>query len=228
MSALTGEAALRKWPTDQVAQRAPDCGFRASRAHGRPTGTYFDHGLCARIANVAQGQFIVGDGAELVLSTVLGSCVAACIYDPVAKVGGMNHFLLPDGKRDADAAPYEPGMALRYGSHAMELLVNGILQRGGASRRLQVKLFGGAKVVANLSDIGGFNATFAHDFVRSEGYMLVSEDLRGVAARRVQFWPGSGRARVSYLHPDHYPRLGKQDATAANRRPEPTGDIELF
>jgi chemotaxis protein CheD len=139
---------------------------------------------------VVQGECFVTDDPSVVLSTILGSCVAACMRDPAERVGGMNHFLLPgtDGRSPS-------GEAERYGVHLMELLVNGLLRRGARRERLEVKLFGGAKTLHGLSDIGALNAMFARNFVRNEGIALVGASLGGERGRRVQFWPVSGRAR---------------------------------
>lgn len=139
-----------------------------------------------RTTHVVQGQYIVSDAAGEVLSTVLGSCVATCLHDPVAGVGGMNHFLVPGDEGSDDS--------VKYGVNAMELLINGLLQRGALRSRLEAKLFGGARVVRGLSDVGEKNATFALEFIRSEGIRLVSHSLGGVKARRVKYWPASGRA----------------------------------
>src|ERR1700742_4624683 len=114
---------------------------------------------------VTQGEtYVTGDARE-VLTTVLGSCIAACIRDPKAQVGGMNHFLLAQGRgHDRDAT--------RYGVNAMEILINGLLKRGAARERLQAKLFGGASVIAGLSDVGASNVDFARKFLADEGIAL--------------------------------------------------------
>lgn len=148
----------------------------------------------ARNIHIVQGEYRVGQGEDLVLTTVLGSCVAACLHDPRARVGGMNHFLLPGDDRN-----FDPREAERYGVHLMELLVNGLMQLGARRDRLQAKLFGGAKVVRGLSDIGRKNAEFAGRFLRYEGIAIVSQDVGGESGRRLQFWPASGRARRSFV-----------------------------
>jgi chemotaxis protein CheD len=194
----------------------------------RPARTFFNHQMDAQIAIVEQGQFVVGEGPELVLSTVLGSRVSACVYDPVAKIGGMNHFLLAEEGSNSSNNPLDPGMALRYGSYAMELLVNEILGNGGMANRLHVKLFGGGNVVAALSDVGGRNVKFALEYVKTEGYTLASTDLGGNAARRVQFWPGSGRARISYLSSEHKAVPAQHgDRRVSNDAPA-AGRVEMF
>lgn len=149
--------------------------------------------VASRRVNIVQGEYHVTDEPDVMLTTLLGSCVSACMRDSIARVGGMNHFLLPNG---GDSSP---GELLRYGVHAMELLVNAILQRGGQRARLEVSLFGGAQLTENLTDLGGQNADFAEDFVRRESIALKGSSLRGKYPRRIQFWPASGRVRQQVL-----------------------------
>lgn len=144
--------------------------------------------------HVIQGEFKVVDDPNVVLTTVLGSCVAACIRDPEARVGGMNHFLLPGGSDGPGV-----GEAERYGVHLMEMLVNGLLKRNARRERLEGKLFGGARMLEGLSDIGAKNAIFARKFLVNEGIKLVAENIGGVSGRRVEYYPVSGRARQVLL-----------------------------
>lgn len=170
--------------------------------------------------HVVQGEYYVTDDQSVVLTTILGSCVTACIRDPVAKVGGMNHFLLPDGGGGSGASG-----GLQYGVHAMELLVNGVLKRGGRRERLEAKLFGGARLAMNLPDIGRRNAEFANEFLRREGIGYTGGSLGGTAARRIQYWPCSGRARQATL------AGAMPTVDAAPKRVQPpadTGAVELF
>lgn len=170
---------------------------------------------------ITQGEVHVTDDPTHVLTTVLGSCVAACIRDPVAGVGGMNHFLLPNAE-GSGRAPTD------YGVNAMELLINGILKLGGLRDRLEAKLFGGANVVAVRSEIGWRNALFAEEFLADEGIRLVGGDLRGVSARRIQFWPTSGRA-LQILLGDRHRRVFEEEKRVAVRQPESErDDVELF
>lgn len=145
---------------------------------------------------VIQGEYHVSDDPSVVLTTILGSCVAACLRDPGARVGGMNHFLLP-GKEASRSREAE-----RYGVHLMELLVNSLMQRGARRERLEAKLFGGGRMMQQLSDIGTLNAQFAEQFLRHEGIKLVGGSLGGEFGRRVQFWPVTGRARQITVHGD--------------------------
>lgn len=170
--------------------------------------------------HVGQGEFMISGDPNVVLGTVLGSCVAACIRDPVAQIGGMNHFLLP-----GDDANSRTLLQESYGVHLMELLLNGLMQRGAVRSRLVAKLFGGARVVAGLSDVGKRNGEFARRFLDNEGIPVVGGDLGGDRGRRLQFWPVSGRARQILLP------SGAETAVLA-RPPKPVqvsfGEVELF
>lgn len=128
------------------------------------------------------------------LSTILGSCVAACIRDPRAGVGGMNHFLLPGTQQTRQS-----GEAERYAAHLMELLVNALLCAGAARGRLEAKVFGGSSVLGGRSDVGKRNGSFAIEFLAREEIVLTGQCLGGINGRRVQYWPVSGRARRSFI-----------------------------
>lgn len=175
-----------------------------------------------RSLHVIQGQFEVSGDARVMMTTVLGSCVAACISDPSAGVGGMNHFLLP-----GDISGEGGGEGLRYGVHAMELLVNALLRAGARRDRLQVKLFGGGRLFDKLTDVGAQNAAFAERFVRDEGLTFAGGSLGGNQARRVQYWPASGRARQSLLAPTEAAVLVVETPRAVPRVEE-SGGLELF
>jgi len=139
--------------------------------------------------HVVQGEHFVSGDPDTVMTTILGSCVAVCMTDPVRGVGGMNHFLLPEGRggvADEDR---------RYGVNLMELLINDLLRLGARRERLQAKLFGGARMFDGLSDVGAGNAAFAEKFLRDEGIPIVGQSLGGTEARRVQYWPTTGRAQ---------------------------------
>ena len=138
---------------------------------------------------VAQGEYQTTDQEHVVLSTVLGSCVAACIWDPEAKLGGMNHFLL------ANSSESDKAKSLRFGVHAMEMLINDLLKKGARRSGLRAKLFGGANMASNLGDIGASNARFAKQFLATEDIPCVAESLGGTNARRVLFRPSLGHVR---------------------------------
>jgi chemotaxis protein CheD len=168
--------------------------------------------------HVAQGEFQISADPHVVLGTTLGSCVAACLHDPGAKVGGMNHFLLPDGG-GADGPE-----AVRYGAFAMELLINGLLRAGARRERLEAKLFGGGHLFEGLVDIGNQNVDFAERFLEREGIRILGGSVRGLHARRVQYWPAAGRARALSL------TRGAQVFAQETARPSAPdlGAVELF
>jgi len=173
-----------------------------------------------RKIHVIQGEYRVVDKPDVVLATILGSCVAACLRDPEALVGGMNHFLLP-----GDFSGTKSDDAERYGVHLMELLVNGLLKRGARRERLEGKLFGGARMLDGLPDIGARNASFARKFLNNEGIKLIAEDLGGARGRRLEYFPLSGRARQIFLSRD---AQRSQPLDSLTVKPLFDGTLELF
>jgi chemotaxis protein CheD len=151
------------------------------------------------IAKLLPGDYYVTRENE-VLDTVLGSCVSACIRNPRLKIGGMNHFMLPRPSGTGnDTWENLAGRATRYGSASMEKLINRILSAGGTRAELEVKIFGGGKVLSSLSDVGQHNVTFVRDFLKQEGLKVSSEDVGDICPRHVQYFPLSGRVRVRHL-----------------------------
>jgi chemotaxis protein CheD len=175
--------------------------------------------LAERRIHVMQGEYCVSDDRDVILTTILGSCVAACMRDPEAQVGGMNHFLLPGGDDRSQSRSVES-----YGVHLMELLVNDLLRHGARRERLEAKLFGGSATMQGLCDIGALNSQFAERFLRYEGIAYVGGSLGGDRGRRIQFWPTSGRARQAALR--------KNEAFIAPSVGVPLraigGEVELF
>lgn len=167
--------------------------------------------------HVGQGEHHVTRDPNVVLSTILGSCVAMCLRDPVAGVGGMNHFLLPDGS----GAGTDAGR--RYGAYAMELLINDVLKAGGRRDRLEAKLFGGGRMFDSLRDVGRSNADFAEKFLRDEGIPVVGGSLRGDGGRRVHYWPVTGKALQRAVTDTVAPR-----PAPVAPPPVDTGALELF
>lgn len=173
-----------------------------------------------RTLPVIQGEYRISDDPCCVLTTILGSCVAACLFDPMAELGGMNHFLLP-------GADPRDTRNVKYGAHSMEQLINALLRRGAERRRIRAKLFGGANVVSGLTDIGRNNADFAKRFVSEEGFELSAHDLYGTKGRRVRFWPATGRAQIVLLDREPAP------TQAAIQKPPHVseragGEVDLF
>ncbi|WP_049976063.1 chemotaxis protein [Azospirillum sp. B506] len=172
---------------------------RAASPRRMGSGRYFNQEFKVDTVKIALGEQAVSDRPDLMIATTLGSCVAACIHDPVRGIGGMNHFMLPDL---LESEPDGAGMAARYGSVAMERLIDALLAAGAERRRLQVKLFGGGRVIDSSYDIGGLNSRFALDYVRTEGLTLAGYDLGGGSARRLHYFPHSGRALRRLLRPE--------------------------
>lgn len=190
----------------------------------------FDRGV---VTTVHQGDCLVSGEPDLTYSTVLGSCISACVRDVVANVGGMNHFLLAE---QSGSARDRYGASARYGAFAMEQLINKVLSRGtGKKSNLEIKVFGGGKINAALDDVGAKNIDFVRQFLADEGYLMAKEDMGGSYARRVMFKPASGRAFVKRLDNSANDSIAREElAVAATRRLALTtrrpveDDIELF
>lgn len=173
-----------------------------------------------RRVSIVQGENAIVAEADVMVSTLLGSCVAACLYDPVAKVGGMNHFLLGEPGIDHHVRVNEMS---RYGVHAMELLINGMMARGAVRNRLRAHLYGGANIVSGLGSIGSSNAAFARRFMADEGIEVAHSDLGGTSARKVEFLPHEGRSRCTKVA-----GMVSERAPAPVPIPAHTGELELF
>jgi chemotaxis protein CheD len=147
------------------------------------------------VVKIFSGDWHVSTKAGEMLVTILGSCVSACIRDPVASVGGMNHFLLPSD----ESLNSRVSESARYGVFAMESLINGLLKVGGRKERFEVKVFGGGNVINNSKRIGSKNAQFIRDFLRKEGLRIASEDLEGDYPRRLHYYPDTGKVMMRAL-----------------------------
>ena len=185
-----------------------------STAHN-PSADQSVHANLSGMQTVLQGEFATSSDPTCVLNTVLGSCVSVCLHDPDVRIGGMNHFLLPQG----DAGSVDD---MIYGLHSMELLINNLLRNGARRAHLQAKLFGGASMISGLSDIGERNVKFAHQFLDDEGFKILAEDTGGRRGRRLRFWPASGRVQMRYMQVAEAVEI--QERVAA----KPTSDVELF
>ncbi len=173
---------------------------------------------------IFQGEYYVTDRPDEVLSTVLGSCVAVCVRDPEIRVGGMNHFLLPSA-----ASPSRQGFSLRYGVYSVERLINDILGRGGERERLEVKVFGGANVLKGMARIGSRNAEFVENYLAREGLPIAAKHLRGDIARRIRYYPTTGRVMMSRIDRDVMD-IGKQEIKLLDKDllTPSAGTTELF
>jgi len=170
--------------------------------------------------HLLEGQYHVSGDPAVVLTTTLGSCVATCLRDPAAQVGGMNHFLLPGEDMT------EGREAARYGAYAMELLINALLARGARRERLQAKLFGGGQLLQGVTNVGEQNVAFAETFLAREGIAVAGGSVRGRHARKIQFWPVSGRARQLELARGEE-RVFARELSAKDRQVD-YGDVEIF
>ncbi|OYU69125.1 MAG: chemotaxis protein CheD [Alphaproteobacteria bacterium PA2] len=173
--------------------------------------------------HVIQGEHYVTSDPDVVLTTILGSCVAVCLRDVANGIGGMNHFLLPEGPSDGT------GESRRYGAFAMELLINDVLKMGGMRRNLEGKLFGGARMSSGLTDIGAKNAAFAEQFMADEGIDVVSRSLGGFEARRIQYWPILGKAQQRTVsNAREVARLDEAPKLTSKIFTKDEGSLELF
>ncbi len=189
---------------------------------------YWDkyHGRYA--AKILPGECYVTTNDEIV-ATVLGSCVSACIRDKVFGIGGMNHFMLP-ASRHADRQGSWLSEANRYGNYAMEHLINEILKNGGDRRNLEVKLFGGGKVIGNMSDVGQRNIEFVLDYLQTEGLTVAAQDLGDIYPRKVLYFPMTGRVKMKKLKSMHNDTIIKREVDYLDslKQQPVSGDVELF
>jgi chemotaxis protein CheD len=179
-------------------------------------------------AKILPGEYYVTRHDEAI-TTVLGSCISACIRDPVLGAGGMNHFMLPEEAGNSnwgDAGTH----STRYGSAAMERLVNDLLKAGARRERLEVKLFGGGRILASNTQVGARNIDFAHEWLGAEGFTVVREDVGGNVPRRVIYFPATGRALVKHLMQVESRLVADRERHYLDRVKHETGgdDIELF
>jgi chemotaxis protein CheD len=182
-------------------------------------------------AKILPGEYYVTSSDEGI-TTVLGSCISACIRDPLAHVGGMNHFMLPEDTTNGKSAwlDAEAGLATRYGSFAMESLINDLLKLGARRERLEVKLFGGGKILASMTDVGRRNIEFARNWLRTEHLKVVGEDVGETMPRRVIYMPASGRALVKHLRTlDSRAIASREQQYLTSFKQKPVeNDVELF
>ena len=189
---------------------------------------YFDRSFNTDAAKILPGEYYVTK-RDMVLVTVLGSCVAACIRDRVSGIGGMNHFMLPDGCWDN----HDPtSVSTRYGVYAMEMMINQLLKLGASRANLEVKVFGGGNVLDGLvsANAGQRNVEFALDYLYTEGIAIAGQDILDAYARKVYFFPGSGRVLVKKIRTMHNETIieREQKYQAKLRVSDIQGDVELF
>ncbi|CAN5239955.1 chemoreceptor glutamine deamidase CheD [soil metagenome] len=188
---------------------------------------YYDRTFDRDAAKILPGEYYF-TGKDMLIVTVLGSCVAACIRDKVSGVGGMNHFMLPEGG-DAES-PISTSM--RYGSYAMEILINDLLKAGAKRENLEAKVFGGGNVLRGFIsiNIGERNAQFVRAYLRTENIRIVAEDMNDIHPRKVYYFPRSGKVLVKKLTQMNNNTIVNREQDYATRLQTSTvsGDVELF
>ncbi|WP_199610639.1 chemoreceptor glutamine deamidase CheD [Flocculibacter collagenilyticus] len=192
---------------------------------------YWDPTRKCIVAKLLPGEIYVTKHAE-VLTTVLGSCISACIWDSVMGVGGMNHFMLPLKEMVSDHDTWQDADYLhRYGNWAMEFLINEVLKNGGSKKNLKVKIFGGGKIMSSLTDVGEGNIQFAMEYLQNENLPLIAHDVGGPWPRKVMFFPDSGRAKIRKLQELNNDTIQRRESQYLNNitvQQTQTADIELF
>lgn len=193
------------------------------------THHYFDREFDIAAVKLLPGEYFV-TSSDMVLTTVLGSCVSACVRDTVAGIGGMNHFMLPE---DAEPGTRGAAASMRYGAYAMEMLLNELLKAGARRERLEAKVFGGGAVLANMTllNIGERNADFVLRYLQMEQVRVAAQDLRGNYPRRINYFPVTGRVTMRKLRQQADVALvrDEEQALAATlRRPARPATVEIF
>ncbi|MXS81543.1 chemoreceptor glutamine deamidase CheD [Nitrosomonas oligotropha] len=192
------------------------------------TNLYFDKSFNNQAVKLLPGEYYVTD-KDLLLVTVLGSCVAACIRDSYSGIGGMNHFMLPDGGGDA-GSPLNA--SARYGTYAMEILINQLLKLGARRGNLEAKVFGGGNVLDGLTvaNVGQRNADFVLKFLQTEKIKVVAQDLVDIFPRKVYFFPKSSKVMVKKLRNIHNTTISQREKDYRQRlyKVDSGGDVELF
>jgi chemotaxis protein CheD len=189
---------------------------------------YWDRERDIIAAKILPGEYYVTREDEVV-TTVLGSCVSACIRDRESGIGGMNHFMLPQTSVDKSSDEIV-GIATRYGNFAMEHLINTILSNGGKRKNLEVKVFGGGKILPTLTDVGLKNITFVLDYLLQEGLKPLAQDLGDIYPRKVVYYPKTGKVnmkKIQDLHNDTIVQRERQYINTLKAAPV-AGDVELF
>jgi len=195
-----------------------------TRKPGEASFFYADHHFQYDAVKVLPGEYFVSN-EEMVIMTVLGSCIAACIWDGRARIGGMNHFMLPDGDTGDGSG--------RYGSFAMELLINEMLKLGARRETMQAKIFGGGQVMAGFTtmNVGERNTQFVQDYLATERIPIVSQDVLDIHPRKVCYFPVTGKAlvkRLAHSHPETLAVEERRGNAATVAKSNAGGSVDLF
>ncbi|HWZ48410.1 MAG TPA: chemoreceptor glutamine deamidase CheD [Herbaspirillum sp.] len=192
------------------------------------TNVYFDRTFDCDAAKILPGEYFFTH-KDMMIVTVLGSCVSACIRDRVSGIGGMNHFMLPDGGGENDS-PVSASM--RYGSYAMEVLINDVLKAGARRENLEAKVFGGGNVLRGFIaiNVGERNAQFVRNFLKAENIRVVAEDLNDIFPRKVYFFPRTGKVLVKKLKQMNNNTVvnREQDYAVRLQKTPVGGEVDLF
>ena len=194
----------------------------APRKSGEASFFFYDSFFRNDAVKILPGEYFV-HGEDILIMTTLGSCIAACLWDRDARIGGVNHFMLPEGEAGSG----------RYGSYAMELLINEMMKRGATRRAMEAKIFGGGQVIDGMStlNIGERNTAFVIEYLKTERIPIVSRDVLGPYPRKLCFLPASGKAMVKRLATTHPGALAAQDRAAVRNAVQATasgGSVDLF
>jgi chemotaxis protein CheD len=206
-------------------KQAADAATVASQASaGR---RFFDATHAAWMVKVFPGEYYVTRNKDEILVTVLGSCVAACIRDPILGIGGMNHFMLANGRTGAWGDDLQ---SARFGNFAMEKLINELIKSGCSRDRMEIKVFGGGNVIDASTAVGSANAEFVLRYLEAEGLRCNAEDLGGTHPRRIHYYPGSGRVVRRLLGTGETYAISREEREYADRLKarQPAGEIHLF
>ena len=202
----------------------PDSGYEEILAPNH----YFDSHFNIDAAKILPGEYYV-TGRDMLLVTVLGSCVSACIRDRSSGIGGMNHFMLPHGGQDENSPL---STSARYGSYAMEVLINQLLKLGAKRNNLEAKVFGGGNVLRGftVANVGQRNANYVLEYLDTENIRIVSQDLLDIYPRKVYFFPQSGRVLVKKLKSAHNDTIIEREKEYGSRldHAKVEGEVELF
>jgi chemotaxis protein CheD len=191
---------------------------------------YFDRTFDTDAAKIGPGEYYYTD-QDMLIVTVLGSCISACIRDPLTGIGGMNHFMLPQGaKSDMDSPVSE---SMRYGNYAMEVLINQLMRNGARRENLEAKIFGGGNVLNSFKTnmVGDRNAAFVKKYLKEEGIKITSEDVLDVFPRKVYYFPKTGKVMVKKLKQmNNYTLVKREEAYSSKMetKEEAGGEIDLF
>lgn len=219
---LSSLALPRVLPAAGVVSRVDELRARTPRP-GEASFFFHEPHFRSDAVKVLPGEYYVTSD-ELVILTVLGSCIAACLWDPQVRVGGMNHFMLPEGGSDSGG---------RYGSYAMELLINEMMKLGARRTSLQAKVFGGGAVMSSFTtmNVGERNTKFVLDYLQTERIPVVSKDVLDIHPRKVCFFPATGKAmvkRLAHAHPETLETQERKGSAAVVAKATAGGSIDLF